>query len=144
MLDDLPDELAGRVLRVFPDNGDSYLWDLNACCMEVVEIGGTESLEREFEAWARHWDRCFDLRRMEVDKLKLGAECFDEQGLLLARQLKRFVGESRRVIYGFTATEHSVEILAEGGTRDWPPGLDIIRNREWLLKKQHKQGAATS
>jgi hypothetical protein len=136
---DVPDELAEKVLRIFPDfgiEGDAYLWDLNGVCIGVEGVGGSEEFAKRFEKWAYRWDECMNIKTLELDAAKLAAERFDEQGLALAGELKRLVGEKSKVVYDFILKKGTVEVLADGSTRDWPPGINFDANRKRVLDEE--------
>ena len=40
------------------------------------------------------------------------------------------------VVYELILQKGTVEVLADGSTRDWPPGVDFDANRKWLLNEQ--------
>ena len=137
---ELPDELAEKILRIFPDfgiGGDAYLWDLNGVCISVEGVGGSEELARRFEKWANRWDECMNIKTMELDTTTLAAERFDEQGLALAAELKRVVGEQSKVVYELILQKGTVEVLADGSTRNWLPGTNFDANRKWILDKHN-------
>ena len=61
--EDLPDEIAEKVLRIFPDFGivgDAYLWDLNGVCIGAKSVGGSEEFVRRLQTWAARWEECMD------------------------------------------------------------------------------------
>jgi len=133
--EDLPDELATKILRIFPDFAGSYLWDLEGCCTGVESFGGTAELDERFTKWAEHWDTCtsIEIETMETDVAALAAGHFDEKGLALAVELKRVVGDKVRVVYRFSLRKADAEILAEGSTKEWPRDTDY---RQWALDQR--------
>ncbi|MCX6908351.1 MAG: hypothetical protein NTY01_09955 [Verrucomicrobia bacterium] len=134
---ELPDELATKVLRIYPDHGDTYLWDVNSCATGADDelVGGSKKLDRRFRAWAHRWEQCCGLEAIGDDKATLAAEKFDEQGLALAGELKRVVGGSARVIYYYTLLKKDLEILEDGSYSECAHETDW---REWVLKNAER------
>ena len=110
--------------------GDAYLWDLNGVCIGVECVGGSPKLACHFAEWADRWDETSTANNYETDRPTLAAEQFDEKGLALATELKRVVGDKSKVIYGFVLKEGAVEVLTDGSTREWHPGIDFDANRK--------------
>jgi hypothetical protein len=130
---DLPDKLATKVLQMFPDFGEAYLWDLDGGCLGVEEFDGTAELDERFRKWAAQWDSCTSTKTAETDVATLAADHFDEKGLALAAELKRVAGDKARVIYHFSLKKTDVEILADGGTKECPRNTDY---RQWALDQR--------
>lgn len=126
-----------KVLRIYPDHGDTYLWDVNSCATNTDNefVGGSEKLDRRFRAWAHRWEECCGFEAIGDDKATLAAEKFDEQGLALAGELKRVVGGSARVIYYCTLLKKDLEILEDGSYCECAHETDW---REWVLKNADK------
>jgi len=131
--EDLPDELATKVLRIYPDFGGAYLWDLDGCCLCVDFVGGTEEFDDRFTKWAILWDHCTSTKTPVTDVATLAAEHFDEKGLALAAELKRVVGDRARIIYRFTLKTVDAEILADGSITELPRNTDY---RQWALDQR--------
>ena len=137
--ENLPQEVALKILRIFPDFGiesEPYLWDLNGICIGVEDVGGSEEFSQRFQRWADRWDECSDTDTQELNTTTLSAEKFDEQGFALAWELKRLVGEKSKVIYEFILKEGAVEVLADGSTLDWPPGVNLELNQKVILDEE--------
>ena len=135
--EDLPDEIATKVLLIYPNFGDCYLWDLNGVGTGVESFGGSEEFASRFERWANRWDQCMNIDTMELDSATLANEHFDELGVALAAELKTLVGNKSKVIYGFILKHGVVEVLPDGGTCDWPPGFSSAANRKWILNEEN-------
>lgn len=128
--EDLPGNLAIKVLRIFPDAAGTYLWDLNGCCIGNENPAFSDELDERLTTWSNRWDTCYDIKTMRIDKTRLAEERFDEQGVALAAELNRAVGADARVIYYCTLTKAALEILENGQTVKCPRETDF---RQWAL-----------
>lgn len=133
--EDLPDELVTRVLRIFPDFAEAYLWDLDGGSLGVEDVGGTAELDDRFRKWSAVWEAHLDVKTATLDRNALAAQRFDEKGLSLAAELKRVVGGKARVIYHFILEEAHAEILAGGRTAELPRETDC---RQWALDQRQE------
>ena len=131
--DDLPEGLAVKVVKIYPDCNGTYLWDLDGCCIDNTDPVFPDNLDARFTAWSETWDACFDVKTIKVDKAKLASDKFDERGLALAVELKREIGEAARVIYYCNLSELALEVLMEGTTKEWPRDTDF---RQWALDQR--------
>jgi len=131
--EDLPDDLAEKVLRIFPDFGGAYLWDADGCCLGVDSVGGTAEFDERFTKWAIRWDHCTSTKTPVTDVATLAAESFDDQGLALAAELKRVAGDKARVFYDFTLKKTDAEIRADGSIKETPRDTDY---RQWALDQR--------
>jgi len=127
--EDLSDELAVKVVRIFPDCGGAYLWDLNSGCIGNEDPVFPGELDERLTAWSESWDACFDPNTMKTDKARLAKEGFDDRGLALAAELKHAIGEAAKVVYYCNLREAALEILPNG-TIEWPRDTDF---RQWAL-----------
>ncbi len=129
-----PDELALKVLRIFPEfgvKGDAHLWKLSGACVSVEDVGGTPELARRFEEWTCRWEETTSANNYQTDRITLALEQFDKKGLALATELKGVVGDNSKVIYELVLTDGAVEVLADGSLCDWPLGVNLEANRKW-------------
>lgn len=131
---DLPDDLAIKVLRICPDAAGTYLWDLDAYCVGVEVVGGTEEFDERFSKWASRFNDCQIYNpSYKIDRERLAAEHFDERGLALAAELKRIAGDKARIFYGFTLKKTDAEILADGSIKESPRDTDY---RQWAVDQR--------
>lgn len=128
--DDLPDDVAVKVVKIFPDCGGAYLWDLDGVCIGNENPAFSDDLDKRFTAWSESWDVCFNDKTVKVDKVRLASKRFDERGLALAVELKRAIRNQARVIYCCQLSEPAVEVLEDGSTIEWPSDTDF---RQWAL-----------
>ena len=132
---DLPDDLAKKVVKIFPDCCGMYLWDLDGCCIGNEDPAFPDDLDKRFTAWSESWDAaCDNSTTFKIDKARLAAERFDERGLELAAELKRCIRDQAKVIYLCTLRKASLEVLEDGNTIEWPYGTDF---RQWALDTLH-------
>lgn len=131
MDDELTEDMAVKVVRIFPDYGGFYLWDLNGCGIGNEDPVFSDDLDKRFTAWAESWDACVNHNPYKIDKARLAAESFDERGIALARELKRAVGKKAKVVYQYTLRRGALEILGNGRTVRWPLNKDW---RKWVLE----------
>lgn len=134
--EDLPEEIATKVVSIAPDFEGAYLWDLDGCCIGNEGPAFPDDLDMRFTAWSEIWDACYDLDTMKLDKAKLAAEGFDEQGLALAAELKRAIGKAAKVIYCCILRKAALEVLEDGRTIEWPYETDF---RQWALDHARQQ-----
>ena len=98
-----------------------------------------DDLDERFTKWSEGWDAHYDTNAMKLDKAALAAEGFDEQGLALAAELKRAVGEAAKVIYYCTLRTAALEVMGDGTTIEWPRETDF---RQWALDHAERQDAS--
>jgi hypothetical protein len=128
--EDLPNGIELKVVRIFPDDGGAYLWDLEGSCIGNGSLSFPDELDERFEAWSESWAACFDFATREIDRARLAEEHFDERGIALAAELKASMGQAARVIYYCTLREAAVEILEDGKTIECARETDF---RQWAL-----------
>ncbi|MCX6906539.1 MAG: hypothetical protein NTY01_00690 [Verrucomicrobia bacterium] len=131
MNDELTEDMAVKVVRIFPDYGGCYLWDLNSGCICNEDPVFSDDLDKRFTAWAESWDASRDIKTHDPDETRLAAERFDERGIALAKELKRAVGKKAKVVYQYTLRRGALEILGNGRTVRWPLNKDW---RKWVLE----------
>ena len=134
--DGLPDKLLRKVVRIFPDFGGAYLWDVDAGRLGNSGIEFSDALDQRFRAWADGWESCLDNKMLKIDKTKLAKARFDERGLALAVELKREIGQRIRVIYYCTLSEPALEVMSNGTTLAFPRNTDF---REWVLEQARRK-----
>jgi hypothetical protein len=133
--DYLPDDLAIRVVQIYPDFAGAYLWDLNSCCISNESLPYSDDLDARFTAWAELWDQAYNFTAHKADHWQLSRIGFDQQGLDLAKELKSAVGNTHRVIYDCTLRELALDVLEDGGTVELPRNTDF---RQWSLDQRNK------
>jgi hypothetical protein len=99
---EIPKEMCFDVLRIMPEVGGGYLWDMNGVCITVgcITENDDEPWDLTFEAWMDIYDRkplndIFD-PIWESDQERV---LFEKQGLELAQGLYEFFNQKRTVIY---------------------------------------------
>ena len=98
----IPEAMCFDVIRIMPEVGGGYLWDMNGVCSTVGCITGNydEPWDLTFEAWMDIYDRkplndIFDpIWESEQERAH-----FEKQGLELAKGLYEFFNQKRTVIY---------------------------------------------
>ncbi|MCU0772049.1 MAG: hypothetical protein MUE94_09830 [Verrucomicrobia bacterium] len=131
--EDLPEALASRVVRIFPDHGGTYLWDLDGAAVSAEGLGAAADLDARFETWSNRWSACVGTDRRGANLAELAAERFDDEGLALARELKGVVGETARVVYNCVLAKVDIEIRADDSSQEWPRGTNY---RQQVLDEQ--------
>lgn len=97
------DREAVTKIKVMADYGAS-VWDHDGAAFNLTDIGVPSELESKFTAW-HDW---YGMNLYDADNFDVTA--FDKQGLDLARELKRFVGNDVRVTFFAETTGQEVEI----------------------------------
>ena len=133
--EDLPEGIAVKVIRIHPDFGGAYLWDLDGCCIGNDAPAFPDDLDQRFTAWSERWDALYNIETMTLDKAKLAKEGFDDQGIAMATELKRAIGSAARVIYDCTLNKITLEVFEDGRTIEWLRETDF---RQWAL--DHNEG----
>jgi len=128
----LPIEVVTKVLSIYPDCGGAYLCDLDGCCIGNDKPVFSDNLDERLTAWSESWDKCFDSTAMKIDKKRLAEQKFDVRGLAMAKELKRAVGVTSRVIYHYTLRRKTEEVLEDGETKEVPRNTNF---RRWALKQ---------
>jgi hypothetical protein len=128
--DFLPDDVVGKVVFIYPDFGGAYLWDLDGSCIGNEGPDFSDTLDARFTEWAEQWEACYDIHDMASSKARLAEKGFDEQGLVLAAELKRAISDAARVIYCCALRKVKVELLEDDTTIEWPEDTDF---RQWAL-----------
>lgn len=124
-------------LRVMPDYGLTYRWDMNGLSIDVGSVTGTlEPLDAEFEAWAAIYDAEFP-DPCPFDNEPAAASRFDASGLELARKLHvRFSG---------TKTIRFVPLVGRAHRAPWSPkpsmNLQIRQPRSCRPSSSSRLGA---
>jgi len=136
MEEDLPEKIALNVVRIYPDFCGAYLWDAEGCGIGNDDPAFSDDLDQRFTIWSKRWDACYDLQTMILDETKLAAEGFDDQGIALACDLKRAIGQAAMVIYYCTLSKSTLEVLEDGRTIEWPRETDF---RQWALDQTQKK-----
>ena len=128
--DDLPDEVVVKVVKIYPDFGGAYLWDMNGWGIGNDAPAFPDELDERFMAWANLWDEAYNFDTHQVDRWRLSRIGFDQQGIDLAVELKRAVGTATKVIYCCQLREPALEVFEGGSTIEWPRNTDF---RQWAL-----------
>lgn len=94
---DIPEPLCYELLRIWPEHGGAYIWDMNGMCISiscVTNIEGNEPLDDELEEWQKkfEWkplnDRCDPTWDSETEQ-----SAFDEHILFAALLVGAFLHE---------------------------------------------------
>jgi hypothetical protein len=124
------------VVRIFPDFGGAYLWDLDGCCISNDNPAFPNDLDERFTAWSDSWEASLDTDMVRSDKARLASEGFDDRGVALATELKRAIGLEPRVIYYCTLRKTIWEVLEDGRIIELPRETDF---RQWALDHARKK-----
>jgi hypothetical protein len=99
---EIPEVMCFDVIRIIPEVGGGYLWDMNGVCSTVGCITGNydEPWDLTFEAWmdiynCKPLDDIFD----PIWESEQERALFEKQGLELAHGLYEFFNKKRTVIY---------------------------------------------
>lgn len=99
---EIPEAMCFDVIRIRPELGGGYLWDMNGagCTVGCVTRNDDDPWDDTFEAWediyeCKPLDENFD-PQWESEKDR---EIFDKRGLELAQRLFDFFEHKRTVIY---------------------------------------------
>ena len=130
----IPDDQAIKVVKIYPDCGGAYLWDLNGMCIGNDYPAFPDDLNIRFTKWSERWDDCFDPRLMQIDKARLTEQKFDQEGISLAAELKRHLGHAAKVVYYCTLDRSAMEITESGETIETPFETDF---RQWVLDRMN-------
>jgi len=113
-----------KTLTIMADYGGAYCWLINgdaelrkgvgSCCdLPKIRRGGRmhpHPLTRAFEDWQREFDRTIPGNLDGFER-----EAFDHEGIELAKQLKKSVGDEYRVIYEkpYEDPDHEIDERSE-------------------------------
>jgi hypothetical protein len=98
-----------RLLKIFPDYGNGYLWQAGVGTY-VTEFGGSEDLDARFREWSGQWG-CIDHWEIQVDWNAPEWRAWDAEGLRLAREFRRVLPPEYTLWYD-TVDDGYVEITA--------------------------------
>jgi len=99
---DIPEEMCFDVIRIWPEWGGAYLWDMNGICSTVGSITGNDDdpWDDTFMAWQDLYERKPLTANADPQwKSEHERALFDHQGITLAQRLFDFFHQKRTVIY---------------------------------------------
>lgn len=98
----IPEDRCFDVIRIWPEMGGAYLWDMNGTCCTVGCITGNDHdpCDDAFMAWQDIYE-CKPLTENADTQWESDQErkSFERQGLELAQRLFHFLNHKRTVIY---------------------------------------------
>ena len=79
-------------LSVFADTGGAYLWDMNGCSIECVDVGAPPSIDQRFVEWCERCETIFIRQRKSGDYSRHHvseeqADALSKEGLALCADL---------------------------------------------------------
>lgn len=103
------DESLCRLITVYPDMQESYLWQ-GAVGVGVEMFGGSEDLGRRFAAWSTKWEEA-EAIDPKIDPNEPRWLQWEEEGVALSREFRAILS-TEYTLWFYGLRREPIEILA--------------------------------